>query len=99
MSRTAITGFAILLFLGATPAQTTKQTFERASQALQAGDYHAAEAGFLEVLRFEPSNVNAMGNLGVVYSRTLRFAKAIEVYRHALRLSPREQGILLNLGL
>src|SRR5207244_3707436 len=40
-----------------------------------------------------------MSNLGVVYSRTLRYARAIEIYKRALRLSPREQGVLLNLGL
>jgi len=40
-----------------------------------------------------------MGNRGVVYSRTFRYARAMEIYRQAPRLSPREQGILLNLGL
>jgi tetratricopeptide (TPR) repeat protein len=84
---------------GANSTASIQRTFERASQALQAEDYAAAEAGFREVLRVEPSNLGALGNLGVVYSRTHRYANAIEVYKRALRISPKYPGILLNLGL
>src|SRR5215470_392981 len=99
MKRFAITGLTALLLSAASLTDTTQQIFERASQALKAGDYPAAEAGFRRVLEAEPRNVSAMGNLGVVYSRTLRFAKAIAIYKRTLSLSPQEQGILLNLGL
>src|SRR5215469_11827773 len=80
-------------------AQTTQQIFERAAAQLKAGDYAGAESGFRNVLKSEPRNVEAMGNLGVVYSRTFRYAPAIDTYKQALRLLPQEQGILLNLGL
>src|SRR5580700_6291236 len=91
-------GVALFCFQGRTDEQTEK-AFVRASEALRSGDYPAAEAGFREVLRAEPNNVSAMGNLGVIYSRTLHYAKAIEIYKRALTVSPHERGILLNLGL
>jgi tetratricopeptide (TPR) repeat protein len=88
-----------LWFCATSLAQSPQKTFEKASESLKAGDYAAAEAGFLRVLKAEPNNLGALGNLGVVYSKTLRYAKAIEIYKQALRLNPRDQGILLNLGL
>src|SRR5215472_13383776 len=99
MKRLAITTFAVFLLCGLDPAETTQRIFARASDALKAGDYAAAETGFRKVLEIEPENVSAMGNLGVVYSRTLRYARAIEIYKKALSLNPRERGILLDLGL
>ena len=99
MARFLIAVFAALLVCFNSPAQSVQKTFEKASESLKAGNYAGAEAGFLKVLKSEPNNVGALGNLGVVYSRTLRQAKAIEIYKHALRLNPRDQGILLNLGL
>lgn len=88
---------AALLALAA--AVSTEQVFVSASQALQAGRLGEAERGFLEVLKREPSNIGALGNLGVLYSRSDQPSKAIGVYRRALQLAPREAGLLLNLGL
>ena len=84
---------------GSTGSDSNEQIFARAEAALKAGDYAVAESGFRQVLRKNPSNLGALGNLGVVYSRTHRFAEAIAVYKQGLRASPRDQGILLNLGL
>src|SRR5262249_62216384 len=58
-----------------------------------------AEEGFERVLRSEPGHVGALGNLGVVYSRTNRTGKAIEAYQRALRVAPNDRGLTLNLGL
>src|SRR5215469_12163922 len=99
MKHVPITVLACIALCGIAVSQTTQQIFERAEAALKNGDYKSAEAGFLKVLKAEPANVEAMGNLGVVYSRTFRHARAIEVYKQALRIRPQEQGILLNLGL
>src|ERR1700691_5308866 len=97
---------AILVFLLFSPiavwglgAETAKQTFESATQALNAGDYPAAEAGFNQVLKLDPRNVSALSNLGVLYARTHRYGKAIEVYQRALRISPQLREIQLDLGL
>src|ERR1035441_2412091 len=80
-------------------AESAKEVFDGAVRALAAGDYETAERGFQSVLRAEPRNVAALGNLGVVYSHTNRADQAIAVYRRALQLSPDDKAILLNLGL
>jgi len=66
---------------------------------MQEGDYRGAEAGFLQVLRDDPNNVAALGNLGIVYTHLQRFTLAIKTYDRALRIRPNERGILLNAGL
>jgi tetratricopeptide (TPR) repeat protein len=73
--------------------------FQKAVAALSSGDYAAAEAGFQQVLKAAPNHVGALGNLGVVYSRTSRPDKAIATYRRALHLVPQDHGLMLNLGL
>jgi len=80
-------------------SDSSQKIFERASSALRTGDYPAAESGFRQVLKSDPHNLGALGNLGVVYAHTHRYARAIEIYKRALVLSPYEAGILLNLGL
>ncbi len=50
-------------------------------------------------MKLEPSNIGALGNLGVVLSRTRRYQEAAEVYQSALKLAPNDRGLLQNLGL
>ena len=80
-------------------ADSLQSVFERAVVALGTGDYASAERGFLTVLKAKPHHVGALGNLGVVYTRTHRYADAVEQYGRALQLSPADTGLLLNLGL
>jgi Flp pilus assembly protein TadD len=86
----AIAFWALSTFLQSASGSTqTQEIFEHASQALQTGDYATAESGFRKVLQSEPGNIGALSSLGVVYSRTNRYARAIEVYKQALRTAPR----------
>jgi tetratricopeptide (TPR) repeat protein len=96
MKWAACLGLCAFLLCAAEPA---KEVFDRAVRDLAAADYPGAERGFQAVLREEPRNVAALGNLGVIYSRTSRSDQAIAVYRRALQLSPDDQALLLNLGL
>jgi len=89
--------FLCVIFICA--AQPAKDLFDQAAQALASGDYPAAERGFQSVLREEPRHVGALGNLGIIYSRTGRADQAIAVYQRALKLSPDDKALLLNLGL
>ena len=73
-----------LCVLSAWAAEPAKDVFDRAVRALAANDYQTAERGFQSVLRQEPRNVAALGNLGVIYSRTGRADQAITSYRRAL---------------
>ena len=92
---------ALLILSGflASAVDAPKAVFDRAVQSLVAGDYPAAERGFQAVLKEQPRHVGALGNLGIIYSRTGRAGQAIAVYRRALQISPDDQAILLNLGL
>ncbi len=87
--------FALALF----GAETAEAIFQKAAAALSAHDYPAAESAFLRVLKLEPRNIGALGNLGVVYSRQQRHAAAIETYKRALSLAPGEKFLSTNLGL
>ena len=51
------------------------------------------------VLKSQPDHIGALGNLGVIYSRSGRTHEAIEVYRRALKLAPNDAPLLVNLGL
>lgn len=80
-------------------ADTAEAVFQRAASALQNQNYKDAETGFQAVIKLEPRNIGAFGNLGVVYSRTQRYTQAIDVYKRALRLAPSDKLLLTNLGL
>lgn len=88
---------ALILYQG--QIDSTEAIFHRATAALSAGDFNLAEASFREVLRREPNNLGALGNLGVIYSRRNAPLQAVEMYQRALKLAPGEPGLLLNLGL
>ena len=83
----------------ASASEAPKAIFDRAVQSLAVGDYVAAEQGFESVLRQQPANIGAIGNLGILYARTNRAAKAVTEYKRALELSPNDEAILLNLGI
>jgi Flp pilus assembly protein TadD len=80
-------------------ADALETAFNSAATALSRGDLSSAEQGFRSVLKSQPNNIGALGNLGVIYSRMGRTRDAIDVYRRALKLAPADPGLLLNLGL
>ncbi len=88
---------ALILYQG--QSISTEQIFQQASRSIATGAFTEAESGFLEVLRREPNNLGALGNLGVVYSRMNLPVKAVKIYQKALKLAPNQPGLLLNLGL
>ena len=89
----------LLLAVSLSGAETAEAIFQKATAALSALDYPAAEKAFLQVLKLEPRNIGALGNLGVVYARQQRYAAAIETYRRALGLAPGDKFLSRNLGL
>ena len=80
-------------------ADQPQTIFENATSALAAQDYARAERGFRAVLQAEPGNVGALGNLGVVYSRTHHYVQAVDAYERALRIAPGDAQLETNLGL
>jgi Flp pilus assembly protein TadD len=70
----------------------------RAVSALAAGDYALAEARLRAVLKLAPDFAPAYGNLGVILRRRGDVPGAIDAYRRALALAPRDPSILGNLA-
>jgi tetratricopeptide (TPR) repeat protein len=89
---------AWLLALLAAPAPAQHALFDRAVQELNAADYPAAERDLHDFLAANPHHPGALQNLGLVYSKTGRFADAVDCYRQALQLKPNDAKLLLNLG-
>jgi len=94
-------GLALIVFgcAAARGSESAAVIFQKGAAALAAEDYPTAEGSFQAVLKLEPRNVGAMGNLGVVYSRSRRFSEAISIYKRALRIAPADKFIATNLGL
>jgi len=70
----------------------------RAVLALTAGDYERAEALLTAVLKLAPEFAAAEGNLGVLLRRRGDIPGALNAYRRALALTPRDPSILGNLA-
>jgi len=62
--------------------------FARAQTSLLNHDYARAEAEFQQVLRLVANSAPALVNLGVVYLRTGKYDRAIELFRKTQILSP-----------
>jgi Flp pilus assembly protein TadD len=69
-----------------------------AVQALAAADYELAYARVLAVLKLAPDFAAGYGNLGVILRRRGDIPGAIDAYRRALALEPRDPAILGNLA-
>jgi tetratricopeptide (TPR) repeat protein len=89
-----------LVMMSAPIAAASAQTlFDRAVRELNSSDYSSAEKDFLQVLSDSPRHAGALQNLGLVYSRTGRFDRAIDCYRKAVDLRPGDPGLLLDLAI
>jgi tetratricopeptide (TPR) repeat protein len=70
----------------------------RAVEALSAGDYALAGARLDAVAKLAPEFAPGYANLGVLRRRAGDIPGALEAYRRALALSPRDPGVLGNLA-
>ena len=68
--------------------QPASLIFDQAVQALATGDYALRNRASTRLSASSRDNVGAIGNLGIIYARTNRAAKAIAAYHRALRISP-----------
>jgi Flp pilus assembly protein TadD len=62
----------------------------RAKQALDKGDFQAAERLYREAMRLSPKKVDWPVGLGLTLERQARFEEALAAYRKAAELSPGE---------
>ncbi len=79
--------------------QASQDVFARAIHSQQSGDLEAAIQAYRDFLREHPQSIEALSNLGAVYSRLGRYAEAIEQYKRAMELDSQNPAIRFNLGL
>ena len=84
---------------GAKQRMEPQAWFAKGQTALQAGDLHAAEAAFRQVLAADPRAGSAYANLGVIAMRRKDWDHATMLLQKAKKLEPGMTGIRLNIGL
>lgn len=72
--------------------------FQSADAAYESGDLAETQRLLEQVVALDPENVSALYNLGVVYLRQDRVARATEALERALTLAPDDLNTLLILG-
>jgi len=93
-------GPAFLLGPALISAQSaTEAEFEKATEAMRAGNLDAAGNGFEAVVRQMPTFAEAHFNLGMVNEERGRYEEAIASFQKALSLKPRLHGANLFLGI
>lgn len=91
-----------MLAAGMTFAQlnpTIESRFKAGSEAIQTGQYQAAQADFEQILRLDPGNAAALANLGVVAFRQQDYAEAARQFSAALKRQPSLWNASALLGL
>ena len=89
--------FKRLLFCTLTLA--AQSAFDRGNDHLRAGRLADAEQAYKLHLKTNPTDAQALANLGAVQARREDYASAIVSYQRALKAAPSLTPIFLNLGL
>src|SRR5437016_3689891 len=74
-------------------------TFRNATEAMRAGQWDEAAAGFSSVIKASPSFAEAYFNLGLVRLQQGNLDDGVTNLTHALTLSPKLRGANLFLGI
>lgn len=80
-------------------AQSPDPVLTKALSAHQAGQYQAAIEGYRDYLRRNPNAFEIRSNLGAALSRLGLYADAALEYKAALKISPNNPNIALNLAI
>jgi tetratricopeptide (TPR) repeat protein len=101
MRKTALSHLVVVLLTVAAWAQTPalSEAFQRASQAMRAGNLDEAGEQFAQVAKQAPTFAEAHFNLGLVREEQGRFEEAIVSLQKAVALKPRLHGANLFLGI
>lgn len=65
---------------------TVESLFKAGSEAVQAGQYQAAQTDFDQILHLDPGNAAALANLGVIAFRQQDYSEAARQFSAALKL-------------
>ncbi len=86
----AVVSYCVWLALGLgaqaqQPSATARAEAQRGVEALQSGDYAAAEQHLSRALAADPSLAEVRANLGLAYYVDGKYAEAVEAFREALK--------------
>jgi tetratricopeptide (TPR) repeat protein len=73
--------------------------FSEASAFHQAGKFAEAERVYGEVLRQQPNHLDALVRLGAIAAQSGRAERAVELFRKAIKLTPKIPAVHRNLGM
>lgn len=79
--------------------QASDEIVQRAGALQSQGDYAGAAALWSDVLKTNPSDVQALATLGLLCAKLQKYVEAEAFYQRALNLLPGNPELLLNLGL
>jgi tetratricopeptide (TPR) repeat protein len=81
------------------PLSASNVEYDRGVRLQQSGDLAGAAGAYEAALRLSPGRIDALSNLGLVYSGLHQYDRAIESFEKALKIDPRHPVVLFNLGL
>jgi len=79
--------------------QSTENKFKLAIENHLKKKFKLAEAIYIDILKIEPTHVNALNNLGELYRVIGKFKNAKNCYQQAIKINPNFAGAYNNLGL
>ena len=97
--------FCLVLFSSWSLAQTPKSADtpsalrQKAVTLERQGKTTEAEQAWHAIIEVDPQNAEAYANLGLIAARAGNYDKAVPLYRKAVKLNPKVQGVRMNLGL
>jgi exosortase/archaeosortase family protein len=95
----AATGLLALVCTSCSPQAKKARAMERANRYFVAGQYDAAEIEYLNVLRIDKMDPQALGRLGVIYFDQGRVGKSLPFLLIGRQLEPENLEVRLELGL
>jgi len=93
-----LAGAAMRLAAPSPLAAADRETFERANQLYEAGNYAAAASLYEQLTAKGIANPDLFFNLGSAYAQTGRNEQAAEAYARAAQLAPRDAQIAGRVG-
>ena len=93
-----LAGVAMWLAAPSPLADTDRETFERANQLYQAGNYAAAASLYEQLTAAGIANPDLFFNLGNAYAQTGKTEQAAESYARAAQLAPRDEQVADRVG-
>jgi len=90
----------IIVFASNAPqADKAAAHFSRAVELQRAGELRQAAAEYRIAIAEKPDYIEALANLGSVFSRLGQYQESVDAYERALKLAPDLTPLLLNLGI